>query len=80
MLQMVKCMMPTVTIKGGYSLGTMTEDRMELYTGGAATSLAKGNTILALQEVERKCGTINYSIWKLCEVGVACRNKKSRGS
>jgi len=29
-LQMVKCAMPTIIIKGGDSLGTMTEDRMEL--------------------------------------------------
>ena len=36
-LQMVKCAMPTVIIKGGDSSGTMTEDRMELYMGGAAT-------------------------------------------
>jgi len=36
-LQMVKCVMPTITIQGGDSLGTMTKDMMELYTGGATT-------------------------------------------
>ena len=36
-LQMVKCAMTTETIKGGDSLGTMTEDQMELYMGGVAT-------------------------------------------
>jgi len=36
-LQMVKCAMLTITIQGGDSLGTMTGDRMELYTGGATT-------------------------------------------
>lgn len=36
-LQMLKCVMPIVRIQGGDSPGTMTEDRMELYTGGATT-------------------------------------------
>jgi len=36
-LQMVNYTMPTVTIRGGDSLGTMMEDRMQLYIGGVAT-------------------------------------------
>jgi len=36
-LQMVKCAMLTVTIKGGYFSGNMMDDRMKLYTGGATT-------------------------------------------
>jgi len=31
-LQMVKCTMPTVTIKCGYSSGNMMNDRMKFYT------------------------------------------------
>lgn len=36
-LQMIKCMMPIVTIKGGFSPGNMIGDRMKLHTGGATT-------------------------------------------
>ncbi len=36
-LQMVKCTMPRITIKGGDSQGTTTMDRMKFYMGGAAT-------------------------------------------
>jgi len=34
---MVKCAIPDVTIQGGDSPGTMTEDRMELCMGGVTT-------------------------------------------
>ena len=37
------------------------------------------NIVLAIQVVERRHRTINYSTRKLHNVGATCRNKKSKG-
>jgi len=79
-LQMVKCAMPTVTIKGGDSLGTMMKYRIELHMGGVIALIAKRRIVLVLQVVGRECETINYPTRELCDVGDAHRSRESQGS